>query len=279
MDSVDTTRKLVPTAPDRSAGSHPALEIRALSFAYPGGRKALEGVHLSFRRGESAVLAGPNGSGKSTLLMHMAALFESESVSVFGIKAIGKKNLIRIRQSVGIVFQDSDDQLFMPTVFEDVAFGPLNQDLPASQVRSRTKEALTAVGLEPLADRPSHHLSGGEKKLAAVATVLSMHPRLLLLDEPTANLDHAARRRIIAVLEHALTDPEVTMVVATHDLELAMGLCRRAVLLNKGRIHADGTPTELFQNEGLLAECGLEPPLTLKIKELEARVVDLLKTT
>lgn len=249
-----------------------AVNITGLNYAYPAGQKALVDVQVTVGRGECVALAGPNGSGKSTLLMHLAGLLPAEQVSIFSTPASGKKNLRRIRRRVGIVFQDSDDQLFMPTVFEDVAFGPLNQDLPADQVRARTLEALSAVGLSDLADRPSHHLSGGEKKLAALATVLSMHPDLLLLDEPTANLDHAARRRLIRALRSLAGNHPVTMVLATHDLEMALELCSRAVMLNAGRVHAAGDLSDLFNDEALLAQCGLERPLSLLVSQLQTEL-------
>ncbi len=199
-------------------------------------------------------LVGPNGAGKSTLLLHLNGILQGEgSVRVMGQEVI-EPHLARIRAQVGLVFQDPDDQLFSPTVFDDVAFGPLYAGLSEEEVRRRAAWALAQVGLEGYAERVSHHLSLGEKKRVAIATVLSMRPKILALDEPTAGLDPHTRRRLIGLLKEL---PQ-TMIIATHDLELVMEVFPRTVILDEGLVVADGPTDELLTDRRLLEAHGLE---------------------
>jgi len=239
------------------------LETEGLRFAYHDGKPVLDGVSLSILHGESVGLVGPNGAGKSTLLMHFNGVLMGQGVvRVDGVR-LEKATLREIRRKVGWVSQDVNDQLFMPTLFDDVAFGPLNMGLGEAQVKARVEEALGMVGLEGLADRPPHHLSGGEKKAAAIATVLSMRPEVMLLDEPTNDLDHAARRSLIDFLRQL----PVTKVIASHDLEMIIDLCPRVILLDKGRVVADGASTDVLGDEGLLAAHRLEAPLSVILRK------------
>jgi cobalt/nickel transport system ATP-binding protein len=233
-----------------------AIEIRSLAFSYPDGLQALKGIDLLVREGEKVALVGPNGAGKSTLLLHLNGILSGEGlVRVAGLE-VGDGNLGKIRAAVGMVFQDPDDQLFSPTVFEDVAFGPLHMGLPEDEVRRRVAWALQQVGMEKYADRASHHLSSGEKKRVAIATALSMKPSILALDEPSAGLDPRARRGLIRLLQKL---PQ-TMLVCTHDMRLVEEVFPRTVILDEGLAVADGQTAELLADAGLLEEHGLELP-------------------
>jgi cobalt/nickel transport system ATP-binding protein len=232
------------------------IEIRNLSFAYPNGRQALRRIQMTVRQGEKVALVGPNGAGKSTLLLHLNGLLRGDGVVRVMGREVEEPHLSWIRAQVGMVFQNPDDQLFSPTVFEDVAFGPLYAGLPEDDLRRRVDWALAQVGLEDYPDRVSHHLSLGEKKRAAIATVLSMRPHILALDEPTAGLDPRTRRRLIGLLRGL---PQ-TMLVATHDMDLVAEICRRAVILDGGEVIADGPMRELLVDEPLLEGHGLEKP-------------------
>jgi cobalt/nickel transport system ATP-binding protein len=230
------------------------IEIDSLSFAYPDGRSALRDVSLGVRPGEKVALVGPNGAGKSTLLLHLNGILRGEgTVRVMG-QEVAEPHLARIRGQVGLVFQDPDDQLFSPTVFEDVAFGPLYAGLPEEEIRRRVAWALAQVELEGYAERVSHHLSLGEKKRAAIATVLSTQPEILALDEPTSGLDPRTRRRLIGLLREL---PQ-TMLVATHDMQLVAQVFPRTVVLDGGWVVADGPTDELLADERLLEAHGLE---------------------
>jgi cobalt/nickel transport system ATP-binding protein len=231
------------------------LQIEDLHFAYPDGHQALRGVSLSVCEGEKIALVGPNGAGKSTLMLHLNGILGEQSpITIAGLK-LDKANLPLIRALVGLVFQNPDDQLFSPTVFEDVAFGPLHMGLPEHEVRSRVEEALGAVGMDDFGDRLSHHLSMGQKKRIAIATVLSMRPQILILDEPSAGLDPRARRSLIDFLR----DLPITMLVSTHDLRMAVDLFPRMIIMDEGKIVADGPTQKLLENETLLLAHGLEP--------------------
>jgi len=210
-----------------------AIEIKNLHYTYPDGTKALRGVNLDIKKGESVYLIGPNGSGKSTLLLHLNGILQPQrgTVRVFGMDVREKTK--EVRRKVGLVFQDPDDQLFMPTVFEDVAFGPVNMKLDEEEVKKRVKKALEAVGLDEFENRSPHHLSYGEKKRVAIATVLSMEPEILVLDEPTLALDPWIKRDFIKFLEELRKNH--TMVIAAHDLDL-IKLSDRTYLLNNGKI-------------------------------------------
>ena len=241
----------------------PAVEIDSLSYTYGDGTPALRGVSLKIVGGESVCLVGPNGAGKSTLIMHLNGTLprvDGERVKILG-RAAEKKNLKDIRRRIGIVFQDPDDQLFSPTVAEDVAFGPGNQGLAGEELEHRVASALEQVGVSSaLGDRLSHHLSFGEKKRVAIATVLAMEVSILALDEPTSNLDPAGRRALIGVLKNL----EMTKLIATHDLELALEVCPRMILLDGGRVVADGPTPALLADARLMAAHRLEVPLSLR---------------
>ncbi len=235
---------------------HHTLEVDNLRFSYPDGQRALCGVTLSLGPGEKAALVGPNGAGKSTLMLHLNGLLQGEGeVRVCG-RPLRPENLPRVRAAVGLVFQDPDDQLFSPTVFEDVAFGPLHMGLPAPQVRERVSGALHAVGMDSFAERVSHHLSLGEKKRIAIATVLSMEPEVLVLDEPTAGLDPRARRGLINLLR---TLP-MTVIASTHDLYFVRDLFPRTLIMDQGEIVADGPTEAILADTALLEAHGLERP-------------------
>lgn len=232
------------------------LDIANLFFSYPDGFAALHAINLSLAAGEKVALVGPNGAGKSTLMLHLNGILSGEGELRVGGLPLTKQNLPLVRAAVGLVFQNPDDQLFSPTVFEDVAFGPLHMGLPEDEVRARVDEALAAVGMSGFGERLSHHLSVGQKKRIAIATVLSMRPQLLVLDEPSAGLDPRARRSLI----HLLRDLPITMLVSTHDMALVRELFPRMVIMDEGRIVADGATDELLNDEVLLEKHGLEKP-------------------
>ncbi|MEV2242585.1 ABC transporter ATP-binding protein [Micromonospora sp. NPDC049891] len=237
----------------------PSLDVRGVRYAYPDGHVALHGVDLTVARGERVALLGPNGAGKTTLVLHLnGILTPTEGQIAVGGLAVGRDRatLAEIRRRVGIVFQDPDDQLFLPTVAEDVAFGPANLGLRGPELAARVDEALAAVGMSEHRDRTPHHLSFGQRRRVAVATVLAMRPEILVLDEPSSNLDPAARRELAGILR---TLP-VTLLMVTHDLPYAFELCDRSVILDGGRIVADGPTPELLDDEELLARHRLELP-------------------
>jgi cobalt/nickel transport system ATP-binding protein len=234
-----------------------AFSVHDLAFAYPDGHEALFGVTLEVGEGERVALLGPNGAGKTTLVLHANGVLtpQSGSVRVGGLE-VTKKNLSEIRRRVGIVFQDPDDQLFMPTVREDVAFGPANLGIRGDELQARVSAALSAVRMEAYADRPPHHLSFGQRRRVAIATVLSMDPDILVLDEPTSNLDPASRRELSEILEPL----PLTMIMVTHDLPYALQMCERAALMDGGVIVADGATTEILSNATLMSAHRLELP-------------------
>lgn len=235
---------------------HHSIEIEGLSFSYPDGHEALIDVSLVIQPGEKVALVGPNGAGKSTLILHLNGILTgSGSVHVCGLD-VGKDNLGRVRGMVGLVFQSPDDQLFSPRVFDDVAYGPLYQGLPLQTVHERVSESLAAVAMDDYEQRVSHHLSMGEKKRIAIATVLSMKPEVLVLDEPTAGLDPRARRSLI----NLLNELPLTMLASTHDMLLVKELFPRMVVLDHGRVVADGPTDDLMEDKQLLEAHGLERP-------------------
>ncbi|MDI1246451.1 MAG: ABC transporter ATP-binding protein [Rhodoferax sp.] len=241
--------------------SKPIVDVRGLSYTYPDGQQALRGVSLAISPGEWVGLIGSNGAGKSSLLLHLNGVLQATAgeLLIHDLPVI-EANLAKIRQLVGMVFQDPEDQLFMPTVQDDVAFGPLNMGLPLHEVQARVTQALATVGASHLATRAPYRLSGGEKRLVAIAGVLAMSPSILLLDEPSAGLDPAARRRLIQLL----TGFAHTRLIATHDLDLVLDLCTRVLVMRDGAIEADDSPEVIFANAELLARCHLELPLSLQ---------------
>jgi cobalt transport protein ATP-binding subunit len=233
------------------------VEIRHLHFRYPDGTEALRGIDLRVARGEKVALVGPNGAGKSTLMLHLNGILlpSHGSVEVAGIR-VDRSTLRRVRAEVGLVFQDPDDQLFSPTVFEDVAFGPLHMGLPAEEIHERVERALAAVGMAGFEDRMPHRLSIGERKRVALATVLSMDPSVLAFDEPSAGLDPRGRRELIGLLREL---PQ-TLLVSSHDMRLVAEVFPRTVVVDGGRIVADGPTEVILGDEALLAAHGLEAP-------------------
>jgi len=256
-----------------------SLRLADVRYAYPDGHVALRGVDLTIGRGERVALLGPNGAGKTTLVLHLNGILHSGgtvahggghhephhghahgggTVEVGGLRVDpdDRKGLAEIRRRVGIVFQDPDDQLFMPTVAEDVAFGPANLGLRGAALRERVDEALAAVGMSEHRDRAPHHLSFGQRRRVAVATVLAMRPEILVLDEPSSNLDPASRRELADIL----VGLDVTILMVTHDLPYALQLCPRSVILDDGRIVADGRTAALLADADLMARHRLELP-------------------
>lgn len=241
--------------------SRPPIEVRDVSFAYPDGTEALRGTSFRVEHGEAVALVGGNGAGKSTLLLHLNGYLSTLHGEVrIGDTLLTRKTAALARQAIGMVFQDPDDQLFMPTVAEDVAFGPLNAGLPPEQAEQRVASALARVGMTHLRDRPPYRLSAGEKRAVAMATVLAMSPDILLLDEPSSNLDPRGRRRLINLLRSF----EHTRMIATHDLELVLEVCSRVIVLDAGRIVADGPTRDILNDEALMLAHALERPHSLR---------------
>ena len=232
------------------------LHVNDLYFSYHDGLAALRGVSFEMCEGEKVALVGPNGAGKSTLMLHLNGILSGHGDVTVGGSQLTRDNLPVIRSMVGLVFQNPDDQLFSPTVFEDVAFGPLHMGLPMEEIESRVKSALEAVRMSNFRDRLSHHLSVGEKKRIAIATVLSMDPQILVLDEPSAGLDPRARRTLINLLREL----PITMLVSTHDMRLVEELFPRTIVMDEGQIVADGKTKDILQDEELLTAHGLEKP-------------------
>jgi cobalt/nickel transport system ATP-binding protein len=241
--------------------SHHIVEVEDLHYAYPDGTVGLDGMSFRIIHGESVALVGANGAGKSTLLLHLNGYLHAAQGKVkIGDHPLTPKNLKIIRRTVGMVFQDPDDQLFMPTVFDDVAFGPLNLGLAEKDVEEIVLKALETVGVSHLSKRPPYKLSGGEKRSVAIATALAMSPDILVMDEPTTSLDPRSRSRLISLLKTF----HHTKIIATHDLDMALEMCERTIVLHQGKITADGRTLEIFEDEALLAESGLEKPLKMQ---------------
>ncbi len=245
--------------------NQPSLLIEDLAFAYPDGNQALFGVNLRIKKGERVALLGPNGAGKTTLVMHMNGIHPTAhgKVEVAGIlvDAKDKESIKKVRAKVGIVFQDPDDQLFMPTVGEDVAFGPYNMGKRGDELDKLVNDALTQVGMLEFRDRPPHHLSFGQRRRVAVATVLAMQPEILVLDEPSSNLDPASRRELADILRSL----DITMIMVTHDLPYALELCERSLILAGGIIVADEPTRNILSNDELLKANRLELPVGFSI--------------
>ncbi|OQX64402.1 MAG: cobalt ABC transporter ATP-binding protein [Anaerolinea sp. 4484_236] len=251
-----THKKNIPAQSFAGGNNGDILSIENLDFAYPDGHQALWDVSLNLCEGEKVALVGPNGAGKSTLMLHLNGILNGAGELRVGGLPLNKENLPVIRALVGLVFQNPDDQLFSPTVFEDVAFGPLHMGLPEEEVLARVDAALSQVGMSGFGERLSHHLSAGQKKRVSIATVLSMHPQILVLDEPSAGLDPRARRALINLLR----EMSLTMLISTHDLRMARELFPRMVIMDEGRVVADGPTAALLEDEALLEKHGLEKP-------------------
>ncbi|MGW3681126.1 energy-coupling factor ABC transporter ATP-binding protein [Streptomyces prasinus] len=248
----------VPAAPPPlPASSPPSLEVSGLAFAYPDGHQALFGVDFSIARGERVALLGPNGAGKTTLVLHLNGILTggAGTVRVAGLP-VGREHMAEVRRRVGIVFQDPDDQLFMPTVREDVAFGPAAAGLRGAELEARVDRALALVGMDGFGDRPPHHLSFGQRRRVAVATVLVTEPEILVLDEPSSHLDPVSRRELADILRSL----DVTVLMVTHDLPYALELCPRSLVLSDGVIAADGRTADLLADDALMRANRLELP-------------------
>jgi len=237
-----------------------AIEIEHFSYKYPDGTAALGNITLSVEHGQRVALIGPNGAGKSTLLLAMAGFAKGTGKVLIDGLQINKKNLKKIRAVLGSCLENPEDQLFMPTLFEDVAFGPLNMDLDAEQVKIRVADALKTVGLAELADKAPHHLSAGQKRAAAIATILSMAPKIITLDEPDGSLDPRNRNNLVKLLASL---PQ-TLIIATCNMDFAAALADRAVLLDKGHVIAEGQAKKIMSDSQLMAKHGLEVPHKIK---------------
>ncbi len=246
--------------------STPALDIRNATYRYPDGTCAIEDVSFSVAPGEAVALVGPSGAGKTTLMMAIIGFLRLEkgAISVNGLQ-VSKKNLRRIRGEVGMIFQNADDQLFMPTLYEDVAFGLLNKGMSPEELDRAVRRGLAERGLSGLEQKFPGHLSGGQKRLASLAGVLVMEPGILLLDEPSTNLDPKSRRNLI----RQLADLDNARVLASHDLEMVLDLCTRILVLNQGRLVAEGDPARVLGNEDLMEDCNLEVPHSLQPHRLQ----------
>lgn len=237
------------------------INVKNLEYAYPDGTRALNGVTLEVKAGESIGIIGPNGAGKTTLLLHLNGILRGKGEMGICKMAVNNGNLGQIRKKVQIVFQDPDDQLFMPSVFDDLAFGPLNMGHSREKIERLVKEALGDVEMEGYEERCPHHLSFGEKKRIAIATCLAMQPEILILDEPTISLDPRARRHLIQFLKGL----KVTKIIAAHDLEMVLELCDRVSIIDEGVIVAQGEPGEILKEKDLLEAHGLEVPLSISL--------------
>jgi len=243
--------------------SHHMVEFKNVSFRYPDGTEALKGIHFRITHGESVGIIGANGAGKSTLIQHMNGCLMPTSGSVtIGDLLLTRKTRREIRRKVGIVFENPDDQLFMPTVFDDIAFGPLNLGMDETHVRERVHEALSMVHGLDLRDKPPHHLSAGQKRAVAIAAVMAMEPDILAMDEPAANLDPRSRRLLITLLKTF----SHSKIIASHDLDLILDVCERCIVIKDGKVVADGRSAEILTNRWLLEENNLELPLSLQTR-------------
>ncbi len=241
--------------------SHHRVEVKNLRFSYPDGHEAIRSMSFAIYHGESVGIIGANGAGKSTLLMLlMGILFPDSGEIIVGDTHLTRKTMPMIRERLGMVFQDPDDQLFMTTVRDDVAFGPRNYHLDEEDVEIRVNEALAQVGILHLIDRAPFKLSGGEKRAAAIATVLSMKPDVLIMDEPTSSLDPKSRRRVMGLLKGF----EHTKIITSHDLDMVLETCQRVIIIKEGSVAADGLAGEILANQALLDSCGLEMPFSMQ---------------
>lgn len=243
----------------------PIVSVKDLKFSYPAGVSAIKGVSLEIGQGERVAILGPNGSGKSTLILLIAGLLTPKSgdITVFGQKTTSK-DFQKFRSRIGIVFQDPDDQLFTQSVIEDIEYGPKNLKLPEDDIKQRSQHVLEKMGIEHLKDRPPHRLSFGEKKKVSLATALVLKPELLILDEPTANLDLVSRRGLIDTLSE-LNKSGTTVIVSTHDVEALPELADRIIVISHGVLHGEGETRKVLQDAELLKSSGLEPPTIVNL--------------
>jgi cobalt/nickel transport system ATP-binding protein len=239
-----------------------SVRITQLNYTYPDGTRALEKIDLDVPRGQRIAIVGPSGAGKSTLLLHLNGVLRGTGSIKIMKNNLEQSNLREIRKQVGLLFQDPNDQLFCPTVYEDIAFGPLNLSVPADEIQRRVEKALSDAGLsKSIRTRSSHHLSLGERRRVSLAAVLAMEPAILGMDEPTSNLDPRNRRHLIEVISGL----NATLIIATHDLELVLDVCPRTVLMDQGKIWADGETRTMLADSQLMEKHGLEVPLSLKL--------------
>ncbi len=258
------------------------LKTDNLNYIYHDGVHAIKDINIKIKEGEKVAIMGPNGAGKSTLFLHFNGLKEPDrgNIEVDGEKMVyNKKELLEIRQKVGIVFQNPNDQLFAPSVEEDVAFGPMNLGLPIEEVEKRTAEALELVEMSDAKDKPPHHLSGGQQKKVAIAGIIAMRPEIMILDEPTAGLDPQGVDQILEIL-NKLNEEGMTIVISSHDVEMINDFADHIFVLKEGKIIGDGTPDEIFSNHELLEKANLKPPKTaelLKILKENGLDVDINK--
>ena len=242
------------------------LNVDNLSFEYPDGFKALENINLSLSKGERLAVLGPNGAGKTTLILHLNGILGDLNGQItLNNKDFSEENISKIRKSVGLVFQDPDDQLFMPTVLEDVMFGPKNFGFSDELVEKNSINALEQVKMLQFKDKPPHHLSFGQKRKVAIASVLASEPELLVLDEPSSNLDPASRRELIDILKNL----DVSIILVTHDLPMALEICNRSVILNNGKITADDDTYKILKNKKIMSDNRLELPFGFALHHLE----------
>ena len=246
------------------------LEAKEIVYRYPDGTKALNGVNFKVEKGEMVALLGPNGAGKSTLFLHFNGILKPSAGQVL-VKGVpikyNSKGLLEVRKTVGIVFQNSDDQLFAPTVKQDVAFGPLNLGLSEKEVEKRVKESLKAVGMEGFENKPPHHLSGGQKKRVAIAGILAMEPEVIVLDEPTAGLDPMGASQIMKLL-YDLNKKGITIIISTHDVDLVPIYANRVYIMSKGQIIKEGAPKEVFSNSEIIRKANLRLPRVAHLIEI-----------
>ena len=237
------------------------IEFNNVSFSYDKGKEVLHDICLKINPGEKAALIGANGAGKSTLIKAIFGLISTEGNIRIDGTVVNRKNLAEIRQKAGLVLQNSDTQMFMPTVYDDMRFGPLNYGIPKEEVETRIDSVLSRLEIEPLKNRHNHKLSGGEKKMASIATILVMDPQLVIMDEPCSSLDPYNRRKVINIIKSL----DKTMLIASHDLDMILETCTRTIILHDGRIVADGSTKELLKDRALLEEHRLELPLRYQI--------------
>lgn len=248
------------------------LKVKDISYSYDDGTQALKNINLEVHKGEIVAILGKNGAGKSTLFLHFNGIYEPQNGEIYidgeQLK-YDKKSLIKFRQKVGIVFQNPDDQIFAPTVEEDVAFGPMNLRLPIEEVQNRVEDSLKRVGMEGFEKKAPHHLSGGQKKRVAIAGILAMKPDIMVLDEPTAGLDPKGVEKIIQLL-HELNEEGITIIISTHDVDLVPDYANRVYVMNQGEVIDEGTPSEIFSRPETINKANLKLPIVAQLfKELK----------